>query len=122
MKIEKFEDLQCWQIAREFVNYIYKLSRRPQFSKDLKFVSQITSAAVSIMNNIVEGWASQSNMEFIKFLKYSRRSCAECQNCLYIALDQQYINKNEFTEGFKMAIRVMKVVDGLLRYLRSKRS
>ncbi len=82
-------------------------------------MSQITSAAVSIMNNIAEGWASQSAPEFIKFLKYSRRSCAECQNCLYVALDQGYIDQHEFKKGYDMGLREIMVIDGFLRYLRN---
>jgi four helix bundle protein len=119
MRIDRFEDLECWQLARDFVKYIYKLARKPIFAKDLRLVSQITGAGVSIMNNIAEGWASQSTLEFIKFLKYSRRSSAECQNCLYVALDQAYIDKEEFTKGFDIAVRCIQVIDGLLRYLRS---
>ena len=122
MKIQRFEDLECWQLAREFVRYIYKLTRKPRFSRDLRLVGQFTGAGVSIMNNIAEGWASQSNAEFIRFLKYSRRSCAECQNCLYVALDQDYVNKDEFNRGYDMAVRVTQVTDGLLRYLRSLRT
>jgi four helix bundle protein len=67
----------------------------------------------------VKGWAAQSTAEFIKFLKYSRRSCAESQNCLYVALDQTYITDLEFKKGYSMATRVTQVMDGLLRYLRS---
>jgi four helix bundle protein len=119
MKIERFEDIDCWKKAREYVNYIYLLSRKPKFNKDLRLVGQITSAAVSIMNNIVEGWASQSNPEFIKFLKYSRRSCLESQNCLYVALDQKYIDPFEFDKGFNLGIREIMMIDGFLRYLRS---
>jgi len=119
MKIKQFEDLECWQLAREFVKYIYKLARKPRFTKDLRLVDQITGAGVSIMNNIVEGWAAQSTAEFIKFLKYSRRSCAESQNCLYVALDQMYITDLEFQKGYSMATRITQVIDGLLRYLRS---
>jgi four helix bundle protein len=119
MKIERFENLECWKLARELVNYIYTLSRKSHFSKDLRLVGQITSAAVSIMNNIAEGWASQSNPEFIKFLKYSRRSCAETQNCLYVAMDQGYIDKDEFKKGYDLGITEMKMIDGFLRYLRS---
>ena len=70
------------------------------------------------MNNIAEGWASQSNPEFVKFLKYSRRSSAESQNCLYVAVDQNYITKKEFTCGYDMADRCIQVIDGFLRYLR----
>jgi four helix bundle protein len=119
MKITRFEDLECWKVAREFVKYIYKLARNPRFAKDLRLVGQFTNAGVSIMNNIAEGWASQSNAEFIRFLKYSRRSCAECQNCLYVALDQDYATENEFKYGYEMASRVTQVIDGMLRYLRS---
>lgn len=119
MKIEHFEDLECWQLAREFVNFIYSLARKPKFVKDFRLVGQITSAGVSIMNNIAEGWAAQSTAEFIKFLKYSRRSCAESQNCLYVALDQTYVTDLKFKKGYSIATRTTQVIDGLLRYLRS---
>lgn len=119
MKITRFEELECWQLAREFVKYIYKLTKKREFARDFRLVGQITDAGVSIMNNIAEGWASQSNAEFIRFLKYSRRSCAECQNCFYVALDQKYINENKFNHGYELAVRVIQVIDGLLRYLRS---
>ena len=74
------------------------------------------------MNNIAEGWASQSNPEFIRFLTYSRRSCAEVQNCGYIAIDQNYIEKEQFEEIYAQALKTMQIVDGLLRYLRAQRT
>jgi len=74
------------------VNAFYAVSSSSaSFKKDYPLVDQITRAAISVMNNIAEGWASQSNNEFIRFLKYSRRSAAEVQNCLYIAKDQGYV-------------------------------
>jgi len=122
MKITRFEDLECCQQARILVNMIYgaiKASR--SFQKDFQLVDQITGAAISVMNNIAEGWASQSNAEFIRFLTYSRRSCAETQNCLYIALDQKYID-DDFKEIYDQALKEIQIIDGLLRYLRSKRT
>lgn len=73
------------------------------------------------MNNIVEGWASQSNAEFIRFLTYSRRSGAETQNCAYVALDQEYIIEDTFNDIYNQGLRTIKIIDGLLRYLRSQR-
>ena len=118
MKIERFEDLECWQVAREFVKLIYEYANKPGLSKDFRLCGQITGAVISVMNNIVEGWASLSTAEFIRFLRYSRRSCAECQNCLYVALDQRYINDKEFKTGYDFALREIQIIDGLLRYLR----
>jgi four helix bundle protein len=92
------------------------------FKKTSDLTVQFTGAAISVMNNISEGWASQSNAEFIRFLTYSRRSSAETQNCAYIALDQNYISREAFNEIYNKGLKTIKIIDGLLRYLRSKRS
>ena len=121
--IKRFEDLECWQEARKLVNMIYAtIKASPEFQKDFRLISQFTAAGVSVMNNIVEGWASQSNAEFIRFLKYSRRSGAEVQNCSYVARDQGYISKKTFQAIYDQALKTIKIVDGLLRYLRNQRS
>jgi four helix bundle protein len=123
MKITRFEDLECWQEARKLVSMVYgAVKNNTSFQKDLRFMGQITAAAVSIMNNIAEGWAAQSNAEFIRFLTYSRRSCAEVQNCGYVALDQKYLDEEGFHGIYSQALKTMQIIDGLLRYLRSQRS
>lgn len=63
------------------------------------------SPAVVVHCAGIEGWASQSNPEFIKLLTYSRRSCAETQNCFYIALDQRYITEQTFQAIYDQALR-----------------
>ena len=123
MKLTRFEDLDCWQEARKLINMVYEAIRANKaFQADYRLRDQITGASISVMNNITEGWASQSNPEFIKFLTYSRRSCAEAQNCFYIALDQKYVTQGTFQKNYDQALKVTQIIDGLLRYLRSKRS
>lgn len=122
MKINRFEDLECWQQARILVKIVYKVVKKRDFSKDYKLRDQIVGAGISIMNNIAEGFDSQSNNEFIRFLKISRRSISEVQNCLYVAIDQDYITDNEFKEAYEQAVRTRKITDGMLRYLRTKRA
>jgi len=123
MTIKRFEDLECWQEARKLVNMIYSaINGSPEFQRDFRLVGQYTAAGVSVMNNIVEGWASLSNAEFMRFLKYSRRSGAEAQNCTYVALDQEYISQSTFQEIYDQALKTIKIIDGLLRYLRSHRN
>jgi four helix bundle protein len=123
MRINRFEDLECWQEARKLVKMVYRsIKSSKAFQSDYRLRDQSTGAAISVMNNISEGWASQSNAEFIKFLKYSRRSCAEVQSCFYIAIDQEYITEIILNEIFNQATKVIMIIDGLLRYLRSQRS
>ena len=71
------------------------------------------------MNNICEGFDSRSNNEFIRFLTYSRRSCSEVQNCLYIALDQKYISAEAFQSTYAHCAKIRKIIDGLIRYLKN---
>jgi len=122
MKIQRFEDLECWQEARTLLKMIYEaINSNERFQRDYRLSNQITGAGISVMNNIAEGWGSQSNPEFIRFLTYSRRSCIESQNCLYPALDQQYIDDSTFKKIYEQAKKTIMITDGLLRYLRSQR-
>jgi four helix bundle protein len=108
--------------AREFVNMVYRaVKANNEFQKDFRLSGQITGAAISVMNNIAEGWASQSNAEFIRFLTYSRRSAAETQNCAYIALDQKYLTGGQFEEIYNQGLKSIQIIDGLLRYLRKQK-
>jgi four helix bundle protein len=68
MKVKSFEYLQVWQDARIFVKSIYELTSLANFRKDLGLKDQIQRAAVSIMNNISEGYERDNNKEFIIFL------------------------------------------------------
>jgi four helix bundle protein len=122
MKISRFEDIQAWQEARVLTNIIHEAVKiNKDFYKDLRFKGQITAAGVSTMANIAEGFDSQSSIEFIKFLIYSRRSCSEVQSHLYVALDQQYMQKRKFDEIYKQAVKVKELIGGFIRYLRNSK-
>jgi four helix bundle protein len=118
MKIKRFEELECWQQSRSLCKKIYDYTRKAYFSKDFRLSGQITGGAISIMSNISEGFDSLSNREFIRFLTYSRRSCSEVQSCLYVALDQGYIEQEEFALSYELCKAVRKIIDGLIRYLK----
>ncbi len=71
------------------------------------------------MNNIAEGFDSQSNTEFLRFLGYARRSASEVQTCLYVSLDLRWISQQVFQETYQQAEKTRKVIDGFRRYLKS---
>jgi four helix bundle protein len=121
MKIKRFEDLDCWKESRSLSKEIYGYARSPLFSRDFRLAGQITAATVSIMSNICEGFHSLSNKEFIRFLSYSRRSCSEVQSCLYVALDQEYINEEDFEASYTQCKKIRKMIDGLIRYLKQSK-
>ena len=53
-KIERFEDLLCWQEARNLVKIVYKASNEGPICKDFEMKDQIRRAAISTMNNIAK--------------------------------------------------------------------
>lgn len=121
MRLERFEDLEAWQEARKLMNMVYDLTIEDGFSRDFRLRDQITGAAISVMNNIAEGFTSRSDAEFMKFLTYSRRSTAEVQTCSYAALDRRYLRKEKFEQVYGQAEKTRMIVDGLIRYLRSSK-
>lgn len=118
-KIERFEDLQSWQKARQLANLIYDLTEHLQFCRDFNLSGQIRDAAGSVMHNIAEGFSAGTNPEFIRFLKISRRSASEVQSELYLALDRHYVSPDELTFAYNLATGAKRLINGMIRYLRN---
>ncbi len=117
MKITRFEDIEGWQLARELTRQVYAVAMRGEFARDFGLRDQITRASGSAMHNIAEGFDGGSNAEFVKFLRYSQRSCSEVQSQIYIALDQAYITQEEFDPIYEQAAQTHAKVGGFIRYL-----
>jgi four helix bundle protein len=117
MRIDKFEDIEAWQLARELTHKVYELTKKSMFARDFGLKGQIQDASGSSMHNIAEGFDSETNREFVRFLRYSKRSCSEVQSELYIALDQNYINQDEFQDVYNHASRTRAAIRGFIKYL-----
>jgi four helix bundle protein len=96
--IKRFEDLECSQEARKFVQLIYQLTQKDNFKKDYDLIGQIRRSVIFSMANIAEGFHRNSNKDFLKFLDYSRASVAETVSHGYVALDQGYITGSEMEQ------------------------
>jgi four helix bundle protein len=112
-----FEDLEAWQAARELTNEAYRLSRREPLSRDFGLCDQLRRAALSVMNNIAEGWESLHLAEKKQFNNWARRSCGEVRSMSYVLLDSEFINTEEQQALLKFCIRAGKLVSGLIRSL-----
>ena len=116
-KIEKFEDLICWQKSRQLVNDIYRLTMKDKITKDFALKEQIRRAAISVMLNISEGFARRSHKEFKQFLFISHGSIAEVQSALYISLDLNYISNEEFNTIYYKCSEISIIISGLIKSL-----
>lgn len=91
--IERFEDLICWQKARELTKHVYANFRE---CKDFGFKDQIQRASVSVLSNIAEGFERGTQAEFLNYLFIAKGSAGEVRAQLYVALDANYLNIEMF--------------------------
>jgi len=118
--IERFEDIEAWQEARKLARMVYTVTRKGAFAKDYRLCSQIQAAAVSVMSNIAEGFESQNNRTFIRYLFIAKGSAGEVRSQLYVALDQGYISREEFGALYDQATLTSRKIAGFIRYLQSR--
>jgi four helix bundle protein len=111
-KFESFEDMLVWQKSKILVLDIYKAFNN---NKDYSFRDQICRAAVSVMNNIAEGYERKGNKEFVKFLYIAKGSCAEVRSMLYLGIDLGYIQKMEFEKTYNQSLEISKMLSSLIK-------
>jgi len=119
MKIEKFEDIKAWQVAKEVVIEVYDITRNTNLSRDFGLRDQIQRSSVSIMSNISEGFERESKREFIQYLIISRASAAETKSLLYVVSELGYIDKQRFNGLYNKLTEIAKMINGFIKYLRS---
>ena len=118
-KVSQFEDLRIWQEARELVGLIYAVINADQNGvKDWGFRNQIQTAAVSIMNNIAEGFERGSDKDFARFLDIAKASCGEVRSMLYLAEDLNYIDSKNSIDLRGKAVAISKGISALSKHLR----
>ncbi len=114
MKFSRFEEILAWQKAKSLCMEVYRIFESHQ---DFRFRNQVQSAAVSIMNNIAEGFERRSNNEFRQFLYIAKGSCGEVRSMIILAKELQKISEDQCEELITRAEEVSKMLSGLIKKL-----
>lgn len=115
--IQRFEDLEIWQVSRKLSLLVCELTLKANFSKEFALKDQIKRSAGSVMDNIAEGFDRNGRNEFIQFLGFSKGSVAEVQSQLYRSLDYKVISGEEFETCYKLAEEIKNKIGGFIKYL-----
>jgi four helix bundle protein len=118
-KIQSFRDLHAWQEAYKLALLLYKVTKT--FPKEELFgiVSQIRRAVVSVASNIAEGFSRNSVKEKIQFYHTALGSLTEARNQSDLSKGIGYLSETDYQQIELQAIRVDKLIHGLLRSCRS---
>ena len=89
---------------------VYYVSQNFPKSEMYGLTSQLRRAAISVILNIVEGFARQSKNEYRRFLLISFGSLEETRYILEFAFGQKYVSQQEFTTLNGVANEVAKII------------
>jgi four helix bundle protein len=110
-KIERFEELEIWKEAVAIGIDIYTITSKGKLEKDYSSKDQLRRAAISISNNIAEGFEYNNNNVFVRFLGYAKGSAGELRSNLFVLKEAGVVSKEDY-EG-----TASKNIKGFIKYL-----
>lgn len=96
--MQDFKKLRVWQLSRDFVSDIYKITSSFPNHELHSMTNQLRRASYSIPSNIAEGCGKESQKEFKRYLNIAQGSIKEIECFLILANDLKHLSEEEFKE------------------------
>lgn len=119
--MSSFRDLNVWKKAMQLVKEVYSVLDFLPSQEKFALSDQIRRAVVSIPSNIAEGYARNSDKEFLQFLYIARGSKAELETQLEIAEMLGYLSRNQLNEINAISEEVGKMLNKLIATIRNSK-
>jgi four helix bundle protein len=114
MNILHFENCLAWQKAEILSLDLYNKFKS---CRDFSFRDQLQRAAISIMNNIAEGFERRTHKELANFLNIAKGSCGEVRSMLHMAFKLGYISRIDYERYCNLCIEISKLLFGFIKSL-----
>jgi four helix bundle protein len=111
----EFTDLKVWQKARQLCVEAYRISELFPPKERFRLVDQVCRAAISVVNNISEGFGRGGGKDFQYHLRIARGSVVEVRGCAILAQDLKYISEADVRHLDALALETYKMLTALLR-------
>ena len=115
----KCEDLEVYNLSRELVVRIYKITKKFPASEKYGLRSQIRRSVTSVTLNIAEGSAKSTNKDFANFIRMAIGSLVETDTSLKIAIDLKFITSDDYIKIDKLMEKTYFKLIGLHKYLKN---
>jgi four helix bundle protein len=117
MGVFRFEDLEVWKLAKEHCDEIGSIIRHPRLQSDPPIRDGLNETAVSVVENISEGFEREGRKEFAQFVRIAKGSNGEGRALLYLAHGRGYLEQEEFTRLLNRNTRIGKMLRSLHEHL-----
>ena len=117
---QAYRKLEAWQVAMDLVEAVYRVSRR--FPEDERFglIAQVRRAAMSIPNNIAEGYGRIHRGDYVHHLSMARGSLMEVETSLIVAVRLGFASREDAAPIWDLLQRTGKLLTQLIRSLGGK--
>ena len=115
-----FEDSKAWKLARILRKEIRIAVLGAECFRQFEFDRQMYRAALSVMNNVAEGWETPTPREKGRFFSFALRSCGEVRSLLYAGMDDGIFSKGTFDALMDRCMNTMRTVAGLHRSAKNR--
>ena len=92
-KYEHFEELPVWQDAARLYNFVLDLLEEPGVPPSPGFRNQLDRAALSISNNVAEGFERSTTNELLSFIAIARGSSGEVRSMMAVVKDRPKLKR-----------------------------
>lgn len=113
-KYGSHKKLIAWQMADKLDMIVQEILKQIP-KNEYKTKSQIDNCSDSVGSNIVEGHYSGTLGEFLRFLRYSRRSVGELEERVRRVYRKEYINKQLYNKFDDHVIKTGYIIDRLIQ-------
>lgn len=120
MRYQRFEDVPVWQAGIELARMAFCLTQAKEFRPAGDIANQLQRAALSVSNNIAEGFERGTTPELITFLYYARGSAGEVRSICHVLLrlDGFASHGSRITELREQAASISRQLGGWLKSLK----
>lgn len=117
---KSFEEFEVYKKSILLTKKAFELLSDKNFDKEFGFKDQMKRAVISITNNIAEGSEYNNNKQFIRYLQYSKGSCAEVRNMLILSKELGLCEEENIQICYNMSIEISQNIFNFIKYLNSK--
>ena len=120
MGYKRFEELPVWQASIELALATYAITAQPAFRGQRSLRDQLERTALSVSNNIAEGFERGTNQELLTFLYISRGSAGEVRSMLCL-IEHMPVLRSLESEIFNLKSRTESISRQLGAWIRTLR-
>ncbi len=111
----QFEDLHAWQKSKKLTILIYN-----SFNSKIEpnYRNQVRRAAISVMNNIAEGYERNTPNQYHYFLSVAKGSCGEVRSMLSLAEGLHYSDQSTILEIKNLSLEISNILFGMMEKIK----